>query len=85
MQVSKASLIVSFANGRFPTGEDFENLIDSCYNNGLSASTALVDTLSTNALNVSGYVGINTSIAVSLFPSGSAQLTFVDGVLVSVV
>lgn len=40
MEVSKTALITSFANGRFPTGQDFENLIDSCYNDG-SSSTSL--------------------------------------------
>ena len=32
MQVSKATLVTDFSNGKFPTGDNFENLIDSCYN-----------------------------------------------------
>lgn len=59
MQVSKNSLISSFSNGRFPTGSDFENLIDSCYNNG--STMASVSTVSAfNGNTYSEYLSAQT-------------------------
>lgn len=90
MQVSKANLISSFATGRFPTGTDFENLIDSTYNDWLSSNTAEVDsltatTITVNNVIINGNSPVSTSIIVSLFPSGSAELTFDQGILINVV
>lgn len=84
MQVSKETLYASFASGEFPTGNDFQNLIDSCFNDGLSANTAQINTLSAETLQVNEEVGINSVITLSLFPSGSAQLTFTGGLLTQV-
>lgn len=39
MQVSKNILVSAFSNGKFPTGSDFENLIDSCYTDGSTVSS----------------------------------------------
>jgi hypothetical protein len=85
MIVSKASLVSSFATGRFPTGQDFENLIDSTYNDWLSANSATLDTLNVKSITVNSNPGLTTTIHVSLFPSGSAILTFDSGSLVGVV
>lgn len=56
MQVTKNTLISAFSNGKFPTGSDFENLIDSCYNDGsvvtsMSAVSATSDNSYTNFLS----------------------------------
>lgn len=85
MIVSKADLISSFATGRFPTGSDFQNLIDSSYNDWLSGNSATLDSLSVNSITVKSKPGLNTTICVSLYPSGSALLTFDSGSLTEVV
>jgi hypothetical protein len=85
MIVSKANLVSSFSTGRFPTGQDFENLIDSTYNDWLTANNATLDTLNVKSIVVNSNPGLSTTIHVSLFPSGSAILTFDGGSLVGVV
>lgn len=85
MIVSKANLVSSFATGRFPTGDDFQNLIDSTYNDWLSSNSATVDTLNVNSIVVKSNPGLTTTIHVTLFPSGSAILSFDGGSLVGVV
>lgn len=85
MIVSKANLVSSFATGRFPTGDDFQNLIDSSYNDWLSGDSANLHTLNVNSIVVKSNPGLTTTINVSLFPSGNAILSFDSGTLVSVV
>ena len=56
MQVSKSTLISAFSNGKFPTGDDFQNLIDSCYTDNsvvssISAVSASADTTITHLLS----------------------------------
>lgn len=85
MIVSKANLISSFATGTFPAGSDFQNLIDSSYNDWLCAYDATLNTLNVETLVVKNNPGITTTIHVSLFPSGSALLSFDSGTLVTVV
>lgn len=43
MIVSQSTLISAFSNGKFPNGQDFQNLIDSCYNS--VSATAVTDTI----------------------------------------
>lgn len=65
MQVSKNSLISSFSSGRFPTGGDFENLIDSCYNDG-SVVSSLSAVSAFNGNTYSNYISAQTSQVTSL-------------------
>jgi len=79
MEVSKNSLISSFSNGRFPTGADFENLIDSCYNEGsvvtsVSAVSAFngntfTDYLSSQTAQINQVNAANISVANLVFDS----------------
>jgi len=85
MIVSKANLISSFATGTFPAGSDFQNLIDSSYNDWLCAYSATLNTLNIETLVVKNNPGLTTTIHVSLYPSGDAVLSFDSGTLVSVV
>lgn len=85
MIVSKANLVSSFATGRFPTGEDFENLIDSTYNDWLTASNSHITDLYAEKVYINNTRGLTLSLQVSLFPAGSALLSFSEGSLVGMV
>lgn len=66
MQVSKTSLISSFSDFKFPTGADFTNLIDSCYND-----YSVVDYISATEADFS----ISNTVALSSQTSVTTSLT----------
>lgn len=78
MEVSKSELISAFADKKFPTGSDFRNLIDSCYNDGTyyeDLSAGNITGLSANVENstIQNLTATNLQIG-SIYVDGAAGI-----------